>query len=59
MEEITVTEGQEYRITANGRTVYEGIAESDTEAEERLGEVTLWISATTSQRPLTFTIELV
>ena len=59
MENITVTEGQEYRITANGRTVYEGIAESDTEAEERLEETVLWISATSSQRPLTFKIELV
>lgn len=58
MENITVTEGQEYRITANGRTVYEGIAESDTEAEERLEEAVLWISANRSQRPLTFKIEL-
>jgi len=59
MEHITVTEGQEYRITVNGCTIYEGIAETDTEAEDRLDEAALWVGATSTQRPLRFRLELV
>jgi len=40
-----VTEGEEYRIALNGRTIFEGIAESDSEAEERLDSYMLQIGA--------------
>ena len=42
----SVGEGDEYRIVLDGRTIYEGIAESDEEAMERLDRYMLLISAT-------------
>jgi hypothetical protein len=45
MEQTNIVEGNEYRITCNGRTIFEGIAESDSEAEERLESYALQISA--------------
>jgi 3,4-dihydroxy-2-butanone 4-phosphate synthase len=44
-QEVTITEGQEYMISVNGRPVYTGIADSDTEAQERLESYALYISA--------------
>lgn len=44
-QEPIVKEGSEYRIICNGRTIFEGIAESDSEAEERLESYALQISA--------------
>lgn len=44
-DEVAISEGQEYMITVNGRTVYTGIAESDDEAKERLESYALYISA--------------
>jgi hypothetical protein len=44
-DEVAISEGQEYMITVNGRTVYTGIAESDDEAVERLESYALYISA--------------
>lgn len=44
-DEVTITEGQEYMISVNGRPVYTGIAESDDEAIERLEAYALHISA--------------
>lgn len=41
-----ISEGDEYRIVLDGRTIYEGIAESDEEATERLDSYMLQISAT-------------
>lgn len=59
-QETTVIEGQEYRITANGRTVYEGIAESDQDAEQNLESYAMWIHSTWNEPiPLVLKIELI
>lgn len=42
--EAIIREGEEYRIICNGRTIFEGIAEDDKEAEERLESYALQIS---------------
>jgi hypothetical protein len=59
-QNIIVNEGQEYKITANGRIVYQGIAESDTEAHEQLESASMWVhSQWNSAGTLTMRIELV
>ena len=52
-----MTEGDEYLLALNGKTIYQGIAESDEEAMERLDSYMLQISATNnSTTPLKFRI---
>ena len=46
IKHATVTEGDEYLLTLDGRTLYQGIAESDEEATDRLDRYMLLIGAT-------------
>ena len=52
-----ITEGQEYQITMNGKVIFEGIAESDTDAADTLESYALHASASNnSTKPITFKI---